>query len=174
MGHFDDRYVPSQIPDLENIQLIATGYYHSLVLNSLGQVFSFGLNYLGQLGFETDERFLESPQAIPGLDNCIHVMCGDAFSLVHLSDQRVMVFGENRRQQLGLQGPYRLEVPTENQDLVDKIVVLGGDHMLVGDPNGNLLCYGTINNETVAPCSGINLAIPNYHKKKFGKKSLHI
>ncbi len=88
------------------------------------QVFSFGSNSQGQLGVETNEEFQSSPQPVPGLNDCLHIMCGGLFSVVHLSDRRVMVFGDNRKQQLGLQGEqsYYIEVPIENPDLLGKIL----------------------------------------------------
>lgn len=46
---------------------IATGDYHSLVLDDAGRVFSFGDNSAGQLGFEpnVDVRFVDVPSLLP-------------------------------------------------------------------------------------------------------------
>ncbi|KAL2256993.1 hypothetical protein VTK26DRAFT_796 [Humicola hyalothermophila] len=50
-----------------NIKSIATGDFHSLVLDSLGRIFSFGDNAAGQLGFESEigSHHVDTPSPVP-------------------------------------------------------------------------------------------------------------
>ena len=56
-----------RIPDLseQKITTIATGDYHSLVCNNKGQVFTFGDNTNGQLGFDYDAENNIVPSPTP-------------------------------------------------------------------------------------------------------------
>ncbi len=147
-----------------NICSIALGVYHSLALDSQGQLFAFGSSLNGQRGVETDDNL---PQPIPELNNCVHIMCGGSFSLLHLADQRVLVFRYLELGQQGEDGHY----PTENPDFIGKILITGLEHVLVGDSDGNLSCQGVINYNEVPPSTGIKLRLPPYLKKNYGKKS---
>jgi len=55
MNNFN-KNIPQMIPDLHNITQISCGGHHSLVLDSKGQVFSFGNNKYGQLGLRDNKE----------------------------------------------------------------------------------------------------------------------
>lgn len=60
-----------------SISQIATGTTHSLAVNEWGQVFSWGSNIVGQLGYET-----ETDQAVPKIiralatKHVVQIACG--------------------------------------------------------------------------------------------------
>jgi alpha-tubulin suppressor-like RCC1 family protein len=62
-------YQPQEITALKGFKIskIATGDYHSLVLDKQGRVFSFGDNSFGQLGFAymPDAPIIETPSMLP-------------------------------------------------------------------------------------------------------------
>ena len=47
---------------------IAAGGSHGLALNGNGTVYAWGYNYLGQLGYETEQPVSPTPQLVPLLD----------------------------------------------------------------------------------------------------------
>jgi alpha-tubulin suppressor-like RCC1 family protein len=61
-------YQPHEVTALKDYKVdqIAAGDYHSVVLDKAGNVFSFGDNSVGQLGFETEVRtpFVENPTPV--------------------------------------------------------------------------------------------------------------
>ncbi|KAL7938809.1 regulator of chromosome condensation 1/beta-lactamase-inhibitor protein II [Trichoderma chlorosporum] len=73
-GRYDQ---PHEITSLKGFEVkeIATGDYHSIVLDKLGRIFSFGDNTLGQLGFETQlgSPFISTPTILP-----IHKLYGSS------------------------------------------------------------------------------------------------
>ena len=58
---------PHEISTLGGVAKIATGDFHSLVLDKVGRVFSFGDNSAGQLGFEPEPEspYVDSPLPLP-------------------------------------------------------------------------------------------------------------
>jgi len=80
---------------------ISCGWYHSLVLDSEGRVFSFGDNEKGQLGLGDNEN-KNNPQVIPNVQNITQISCRGYHSLVLDSEGRVFSFGYNKNGQLGL------------------------------------------------------------------------
>lgn len=92
---------------MENSDIISisTGYDHSLFLDRKGLVYAYGNNNFGQLGpsarrpVEGDslilpnEKIVETPNIITGLDNIVHVVAGNKYSLVLTNDGEVFKFG---------------------------------------------------------------------------------
>ncbi|KAI6779985.1 uncharacterized protein J7T54_000286 [Emericellopsis cladophorae] len=65
-GHYDQPHEISALKGFKAAQ-IATGDYHSAVLDSAGRIFTFGDNLYGQLGCEVDisESFINTPTILP-------------------------------------------------------------------------------------------------------------
>ncbi len=92
---------PTMIPTLENIISISAGAYHSLVLNNMGEVYSFGANNNGRLGL--GNSYHENiPKLIPTLKNIISISTGYYHSLALDRDGKVYGFGSNTSARLGL------------------------------------------------------------------------
>lgn len=70
---------------------ISTGYDHSLLLNNKGLVYAYGNNDYGQLG--PNDSKVETPTIITGIDNIIHIIAGDKYSLVLTDKEEVFRFG---------------------------------------------------------------------------------
>eukprot|EP01084_Bolivina_argentea_P016666 31161_1 len=91
----------NHIKQMINITKIATGYNHSLCLNSDGKVLSLGNNSWGQLGLGTDDykKHIEAeliPLFIQLNVNVIDIACGSWHSVVLSNDGKVYTFGNNK------------------------------------------------------------------------------
>jgi hypothetical protein len=78
---------------MENSDIISisTGYDHSLLLDKKGIIYGYGNNEYGQLGL--NEKIIECPSVITGLDNIVHIVAGDKYSLIMTNDGGVFKFG---------------------------------------------------------------------------------
>ena len=75
-----DEKKPREIEALKGkgIVFIAAGGYHSAVVNGKGELFSWGWNYYGQLGFEgKDDHFQPTLVAELGNKKVVWVTCGE-------------------------------------------------------------------------------------------------
>jgi len=78
---------------IENIDIvsISTGYDHSLFLDRKGLIYAYGNNDYGQLG--PNEKIVETPSIITGLDDIVHIVAGNKYSLVMTNNGEVFKFG---------------------------------------------------------------------------------
>ena len=74
-----------------DIITISSGYDHSLFLDKKGLIYAYGNNEYGQLG--PNAKILETPNIITGLDNIVHIVAGDKYSLVLTNKGDVFKFG---------------------------------------------------------------------------------
>lgn len=97
--------IPVQIPNLENIILIATGGRHSLFLKRDGTVWGCGWNAYGQVGGSPRDTNTNNvvlrPRQIEEIDNVIGIACGRYHSLFLRRDSTVWGCGWNMNFQLG-------------------------------------------------------------------------
>jgi hypothetical protein len=78
---------------MENSEIISisTGYDHSLFLDRKGLIYAYGNNEYGQLG--PNIEIVETPNIITGLDNIVHIVAGNKYSLVLTNEGEVFKFG---------------------------------------------------------------------------------
>lgn len=78
---------------MENSDIISisSGYDHSLFLDKKGFVYAYGNNEYGQLG--PNEKILETPNIITGVEDIIHIIAGDKYSLILTNKGEVFKFG---------------------------------------------------------------------------------
>jgi alpha-tubulin suppressor-like RCC1 family protein len=100
-GNTKNQLIPVLIdePEIGQIVTISAGEKHSLILNSQGQVFSFGYGDFGQLGLGTREN--QSSPTLIEIDDIIAISAGTAHSLIANAQGQVFSFGFNRGHQLG-------------------------------------------------------------------------
>lgn len=104
-GNNTPNETPSEIDyssgyDGTNCIQISTNFLHTLILLSSGKVLSFGNNSYGQLGRLTEADGDYNPDGIVfgngyNGSNCIAVSAGATFSLILLSNRKVLSFGNN-------------------------------------------------------------------------------
>jgi alpha-tubulin suppressor-like RCC1 family protein len=102
-----------EAPWIGDIIGISAGGEHSLILNSNGQVFSFGGNMCGHLGLG-DEKNRNQPTIIKniGIGRIAAISAGVCHSLIANSEGQVFSFGSNLSGQLGLGDNKNRSIPT--------------------------------------------------------------
>lgn len=100
--------------DNKKVVMISCGYYHSLALTDCGHVYSWGLNWDGQLGIR-DIKYTTTFKMID-LENVViaKISCGRKHSLILSDDGVIYAFGHNFWGQLGNGKHERLQlIPTK-------------------------------------------------------------
>jgi alpha-tubulin suppressor-like RCC1 family protein len=141
------RTFPCQIPRLDDIQSISSGFYHNLVVDKAGTLFGFGNNSHGQLGLTELEDQL-SPARVDVLKSISRVYCGGLFSVVVEIRGTVWVFGNNLLAQMGLGDNHNRMNPIVHSRLtsIDPLeIIVGGESMFCVTRNGAVFSCG--NNE---------------------------
>lgn len=93
-----------RVPDLEKIESIATGYYHSLAVNIEGTAFSWGLNLYGQLGSGNETKRSEPKTIVfPKNKKVFRIYGGEFHTLAISSKGKPFTFGKGNLGQLGYQ-----------------------------------------------------------------------
>ena len=130
--------IPTKLSSLHNIISISTGYFHSLFLDSNGNVFSCGNNSECQLGLNHTEN-KSIPTFIKDLQNIVAISAGFYHSACLDSDGYVWSFGSNDAGQLGLGDNVNRFKPERIDDLpmINKISSgHRGNHTMMLDHEG--------------------------------------
>jgi len=144
-GDTDDRYVPTKIQGLGPVtSLTASNFnYYSLVVLANGDVYSFGMNFHGQLGHgDTETRNV--PTKIEGLGPARTVEAGSGHSLVLLENGDVYSFGM-RADMLGHSptGGPNITTPKKVEGIGPaQAISAGTNHSLVLLENGDVYAFG--------------------------------
>jgi E3 ubiquitin-protein ligase HERC4 len=184
LGHRNSSPSPTYLSSLQGIPLVqvACGAHHSLVLSMSGNIFAFGKNDFGQLGFgDTDNRI--HPYNLKFLNSlrACYVTCGENFSAVLTLDGGVFTFGAGAYGQLGHNGTSHEYLPRKVPDLMGSEIsqiACGRCHMLVYVASSNRLYsyglngngqlgIGTVNNNKSTPTL-VKLELFNVKNKDAG------
>ena len=95
----NDAVLPTPIPNLPKINMISCGADFTVCVDHEGFIWSFGANYLGQLGTGHATNF-NVPQKILGLPPVLSVSCGYYHTLIITNDDNLYSFGANNFGQL--------------------------------------------------------------------------
>jgi alpha-tubulin suppressor-like RCC1 family protein len=123
LGDRNNRSIPTLITHYgsEKIIAISAGRAHSLLLNSHGQVFSFGHHRDGQLGHEMIiNSTLPKPILIPENKKITIISAGGDHSLLIDEKDRLFSFGCNNYGQLGLGDTDNRKISTRINLIVDQ------------------------------------------------------
>ncbi len=96
-------FTAQKIYTLSNIVQIAAGHTHSLALNSNGELYAWGSNDFGQLGYPTPNpsNVSPSPVGIPPLKKVVAIAAGFKSSYAVTHDGSIFSWGSNDNGQLG-------------------------------------------------------------------------
>jgi len=87
--------------NIKNIRKVCCGNEHSLILNNIGDVFSFGKKEGGVLGYETlENQYL--PKKITTLKDINLIACGSLHNLALNKKGEIYSWGSGEGGQLGL------------------------------------------------------------------------
>ena len=147
LGHTNHpQIIPTKIPNLPpNIVQFICGYSHNLILDSEGNVLSFGDNYFGQLGLahNKNQNLLNQIPNIPP----IHTISSVGFSSYLIDfDGNIWSFGNNGKGQLGHGDTKNRNVPTKIESLKDiQKISCGpcGYHFFAKDSQNTIFATGT-------------------------------
>lgn len=136
-------YPPQQIPGLTNIVAIASGYRHSMALQSNGIVWTWGFNATGQLGNgmvpDNGCQCTPIPMPIFGLTGVAAIAAGEHQALALKEDGTVYAWGDNGSEQLGVTGQAVVAAPRLVPGLGDVTAIGGGGtHSLAVIPTHTL------------------------------------
>jgi alpha-tubulin suppressor-like RCC1 family protein len=166
-GTNDDSSTPVQVlapdaepedpesPDkyLQNIIAISAGDYHSMALDSDGNVWAWGYNSNGQLGDNTTDD-TNTPVQVQGeeggvLSNITAISAKGYHSLALDSDGNVWAWGDNSYGQLGDETKIERHTPIKVKgfdgiDDLENIIAIaaGGYHSIALDSNGKVWAWG--------------------------------
>lgn len=144
LGDTDSRNTPTLIPNLNNVKSISTTSSHTLALLDNGTVMAFGGNRDGQLGLGDNIDRL-TPTLIPDLNDVKEVVSstGGYYSLILLNNGKVMSFGDNSHEQLGLGDTNNRNIPTLIPNLNNvKQISAGYYQSLALLNNGTVMSFG--------------------------------
>ena len=104
LGDHNNRLSPTYLESLQGIPVsqISCGGYHSIVLTVSGNIFTFGKNNFGQLGFgDTNNRQHATNLKSLSSQKACYISCGEEFTAVLTKDGGVFTFGAGMFGQLG-------------------------------------------------------------------------
>jgi hypothetical protein len=117
LGGYRSADKPVLIPNLANIRIvqIACGKYHSLALSNIGDIYSWGMGFEGQLGLTGPYEVASSPRYLNFFFKkpVKFIACGHNYSLCITKESELFGWGENSLGQLGLGKVQIVKRPTK-------------------------------------------------------------
>ena len=109
----------NKIPNLNNIQKIFSGYWHSFAIAKNNLIFCWGNNDQGQLGLnENSKRILIPKKLVLNYENDAdidNIFCGKDFSIFQNMKGEIFVCGNNTEGQLGIYKKEKSSRPVLNE-----------------------------------------------------------
>jgi alpha-tubulin suppressor-like RCC1 family protein len=128
-----------------SITVIKCGAYHSMALTLSGEVYTWGSNYLGQIGCG-DNNNKSVPTKVKGLnENKIKMIsCGFNHSMALTESGCVYSWGYNEFGQLGIANQIYSNSPKqiEMKDMIIDKIACGHSHSLLLTNNGVIYAFG--------------------------------
>lgn len=170
-GVSKDTYVPASLDSLENVKIVqvAAGTNHSLALSADGEVYSWGRNDAGQLGFADTYIDIYSMEEYPrkiekesfGGKKVVHLAANNARSAAVTEDGKLYIWGRKQNHY-----PTLIATSDEFTDATRvKKIVLGRDDSdrfcgMLLDDNQTLWSYGEYKTNMLghpaAPSTGLS------------------
>ena len=112
------------------VRMVSTGDYHTAIVTTSGQIYTWGKNNQGQLGqgFENDFKLEAAPVALlrPDIETPVQISCGANHTIALIDVRRpdggvnrtVFGWGDNDRGQLGSGDTATRHTPQENRWLI--------------------------------------------------------
>lgn len=142
--NFDDNnYLSiSRVPDLEDVESVASGQNHTVVLRSNGTVLTWGENKFGQLGVDPNVANSFVPLEVFNHEGLKTVYAGWTHSAALTKNGEVFTWGRTTYGQLGAERevPYKPEKIPTLQNVAQ--LSLGSEHNLAVVGEGKLYSWG--------------------------------
>lgn len=147
-GPASDSNVPVEVTGLEgvNIVAIAAGAYHALALDEGGNVWVWGSNDSGKLGYgSTVSASIHFPILLGTMGDVVAIDAGYSHTLALKSDETVWSWGDNSYGQLGFNSAaYSSGSPVRAGATLSSVVALGAgaNHSVAVKSDGSLRAWG--------------------------------
>lgn len=158
------------VKNLSNIHYISACGYHTLFLNTSGEVFSVGNNGSGELGHGNRDKLkiAKKIKALPEIRIIATKLYGSIFIDV---SGKIWVCGCNSNRELGIVGNQDIYTPTIIPTIKDRdiqFVSEGGKTTVIKDSEGTVWCFGgsTFTNEVA--WRDIPVELPSKYSKLIG------
>ena len=127
-GRVTINQIPLQVLNITNATAITCGIYHTVVLTNDSNVYTFGLNQYGQLGYATNYGNSSAnfnPTSIKNINDIISISANGNHTILLQRDGQIKLFGLGQNGQLGnLQSDTQLTF--ENVSVPNTIYVRSG------------------------------------------------
>lgn len=158
-GTTTPRSVPQQVPGLNQVIGISTGYYHVLAVLSDGSVRAWGQNTNGQLGIGNQTN--QYSPVNPGLSDIKAVAGGGYFSLALTAAGSALAWGQNSNGQLGDNSTTTRTTPVAVFGSGRyRAIAGGGSHSLAITWTGTMQAWGNNGEGQVGDGTFVNKLIP--------------
>jgi hypothetical protein len=133
-------YKPELIPVLSENQIkdISCGFCHTIILTTVGDVYSWGYNKWGQIGNESEELYVLVPTLLKGFngEKVKAISCGFKHSLALTMNGMVFKWGGNTSKEKSNK-PVLIELK-----FVIKKISCGANHNLLLSNEGEIFVFG--------------------------------
>ncbi|KAL7644766.1 UNVERIFIED_CONTAM: hypothetical protein RMT77_004579 [Armadillidium vulgare] len=143
VGNFEDKNSPVEILKLPKPPLqLAAGSAHSMLLTDNGQIYAWGSNKEGQLGFLNGSKLL--PSKLELNFKISSISCGYYHSLAITDDGLLLSWGESQHGKLGYSSSDIQEHGPKIIDVQEKVVMCaaGSNHSLLLTETGKVMSCG--------------------------------
>lgn len=136
---------PRLVEGVSNIVELAAGLRHTCARDTLGAVWCWGRDDLGQLGDGTPTNSLgELPTRVVGLSDAVQIVAGNDFNCARRRSGAVYCWGEATFGGLGDGVSVRSATPVAVDGLSDAVLVTAGiGHACAQRSGGEVLCWGS-------------------------------
>ena len=141
LGHDDHVSVPTPIPNLPKINIIACGAYFTVCVDCEGFIWSFGENDYGQLGTGNTTEF-NVPQKIQDIPPVLSVSCGFEHTLIITTDSNLWSCGYNEYGQLCLGNKENQLKPQQTSFSNISKISTGSNHSIFQNNKGEMFSCG--------------------------------
>ena len=143
-GSTSDSAIPVQVQGLPtNIVAIAAGQYHSLALDSGGNVWGWGYNADGELGLGNNSFGYANPQQMTGLTGVTAIAAGMTYSAFISTNGTVWTTGANGSGQLGNNTTNGSLIPVQVSGLTGVGTISAGEYFCSAlKTNGTVWTWG--------------------------------
>ena len=141
LGHNNDVSLPTPIPNLPKIKLIACGSRFTVCVDYEGFMWSFGFNDNGQLGTGNTTNY-NVPQKLLDIPPVLSVSCGFSHTLIITNDLNLWSCGNNNDGQLCLGNMEGCSIPQKTSFPNILKISTGNHHSLFQNNNGEIFGCG--------------------------------
>lgn len=152
LGHCNYVTKPTFLMNGKTIKNIVHGGLNTFIYKEDGDVLSFGNNLYGQLGVGSNESIINIPTSIfPDKTKRApikNICCGGMHTIIYRDDGKMLIFGNNKFGQLGIDQEigYNVNLPILlMNDKTIKTISCGLAHTIIYRDNGDILSFGKNN-----------------------------